>query len=235
MPGKRLTEKFREQNRNSGYKYVAGAKLPPRKTSASASSGGVRITTPPDTRGSSPDRSGTSPGNSSSPRKVVSSFKAFGAASPSRPQSLSVFGAKMLPTGPGGGMFGSMGKSPALNGGMRDTRGAGDDDDDEEEDVGFKKDSISLDQVSVTPLLAINPADKSGPTYRYTIGVPRWPPRMIADYNGVQPMQRSDRPRQPKNFACHSIPLLGLHGAPCIRICVHTSLLHASLCIQYRN
>lgn len=49
-------------------------------------------------------------------------------------------------------MFGTMGKAPGMNGGMRDSRGRDDDDDDDDEDVGgqFKKDSISLDQVGYT-------------------------------------------------------------------------------------
>jgi hypothetical protein len=44
-------------------------------------------------------------------------------------------------------MFGSAGLSPAMNGGMRG--GSADDDDDDDDDgPSFKRDAISLDQVS---------------------------------------------------------------------------------------
>ena len=47
-------------------------------------------------------------------------------------------------------MFGSAGKSPAVNGGMRGGFRGGDDEEDEDEEGGasFKRDAISLDQVS---------------------------------------------------------------------------------------
>jgi hypothetical protein len=57
---------------------------------------------------------------------------------------MSVFGAPLLKTGPGGGMFGAPKPS---DGGMR---GRSEEDEDEEEEEGgaFRKDAISLDQVS---------------------------------------------------------------------------------------
>jgi hypothetical protein len=47
-------------------------------------------------------------------------------------------------------MFGAMGKTPGINGGMRGMRGGEEDEDEEEGDEGasFKRDAISLDQVS---------------------------------------------------------------------------------------
>jgi hypothetical protein len=54
----------------------------------------------------------------------------------------------MLATGPGGGMFGSAGKTPAANGGIRGGRDDDDDDDDEEDHARFHKSDISLEQVS---------------------------------------------------------------------------------------
>ena len=44
-------------------------------------------------------------------------------------------------------MFGSAGLSPAINGGMRG--GDADDDDDDDDGPSFKRDAISLDQVSL--------------------------------------------------------------------------------------
>jgi hypothetical protein len=57
----------------------------------------------------------------------------------------------MLATGPGGGMFGSAGKTPAANGGIRGGRDDDDDDDDEDDEdrTRFMKSDISLEQVSL--------------------------------------------------------------------------------------
>lgn len=75
----------------------------------------------------------------------------------------------MLATGPGGGMFGNAGKSPAINGGMRGKSNFVDEDDDDDDDNnnnfggnragngddnyddddrigGYKEKAISLDQ-----------------------------------------------------------------------------------------
>ncbi|WWD18808.1 hypothetical protein CI109_103263 [Kwoniella shandongensis] len=137
VPGKRLTEKFSKQNRSAGFTYTPGGRLPPRRTSAAA------VIAPPTP--SSPSTN-TSPSLATSPsRRVVSDFKPFGATSP--PGKLSVFGAPMLPTGPGGGMFGNLGRSPAMNGGMRGGNDD-DDDDDDDDDAGarLRKEAISLDQ-----------------------------------------------------------------------------------------
>lgn len=53
----------------------------------------------------------------------------------------------MLATGPGGGMFGSAGMTPAANGGMRGGRDDDDDDDDDDDRARFTKSNISLEQV----------------------------------------------------------------------------------------
>jgi hypothetical protein len=54
-----------------------------------------------------------------------------------------------LATGPGGGMFGSAGKTPAANGGIRGgSRDDDDDDEDDEDKARFMKSDISLEQVS---------------------------------------------------------------------------------------
>ena len=52
-------------------------------------------------------------------------------------------------------MFGSAGKSPAVNGGMRGGFRGGDDEEDEDEEGGasFRKEAISLDQVSTPWIL----------------------------------------------------------------------------------
>ncbi len=152
VPGKRLTDKFRKNNADAGFKYVPGGRLPPRRASAH----GIPPTpaspsTPPIEN--IPARSGRSPDAAGSSRRVLSDFKPFGAAAPGSKDSkpLSVFGAPLLATGPGGGMFGAAGKTPAINGGMRGGfRGGGDEEDDDEEDggSGFSRDAISLDQVS---------------------------------------------------------------------------------------
>lgn len=132
VPGRRLTDKFRKNNYNAGFKYTPGGRLPPRRTS-----GGGIAETP-----SSPPTLATSPGAATSPpRRIATEFKAFGA--PSGTGGLSVFGAPMLPTGPGGGMFGSAGRAPsgAMRGGEAD-----DDDDDDDSGTKLKRDAISLDQ-----------------------------------------------------------------------------------------
>ncbi|WWC62967.1 uncharacterized protein I303_105565 [Kwoniella dejecticola CBS 10117] len=151
VPGKRLTEKFRRQNYSAGFGYMPGGRLPPRKpvsVPAAKPEPDAGSDIPP-TPASLEHSTATSP--ASPPRRVISDFKPFGAASPDRSpggSALSVFGAPMLPTGPGGGMFGTAGKTPLVNGGMR---GRVDDDDDEDEDddemgTRLKKDNISLDQ-----------------------------------------------------------------------------------------
>jgi hypothetical protein len=131
VPYKRLTDTFRKQNYQQGYIYTPGGKLPPRR--------GVPGAPPTPT---SPEFS-ASP--ASPPRKVVSDFKAFGSAS----GSASVFSAPILATGPGGGMFGSAGKTPAANGGMRGRGNDSDEEEDEDDDgARFTKSSISIEQVS---------------------------------------------------------------------------------------
>lgn len=141
VPGRRLTDKFRKNNYNAGFKYTPGGRLPPRRTS-----GSTPVPAPAETP-SSPQRFGASPTLATSPpRKIATEFKAFGA--PSGSAGLSVFGAPMLPTGPGGGMFGSAGIAPNTSS-MRSMRGGeDDDDDDDDEDSGtkLKRDAISLDQ-----------------------------------------------------------------------------------------
>ena len=53
-------------------------------------------------------------------------------------------------------MFGSAGKVPAWNGGIRGESNLDDDDDDEDGGPSLKRDAISLDQVSkLPPLLPI--------------------------------------------------------------------------------
>ena len=153
IPGKRLTDTFRKTNASSGPKYVPGGRLPPRRTSASATFGAPPTPSSPidHSRHTTPPAPGSPPSASTSPsRRVVSDFKPFGAASfGSDTKPLSVFGAPLLPTGPGGGMFGSAGRTPAMNGGRTNFRGAKDDDEEDEDDgPAFKRDAISLDQVS---------------------------------------------------------------------------------------
>ncbi|KAK8858916.1 hypothetical protein IAR55_003147 [Kwoniella newhampshirensis] len=136
VPGKRLTDKFRRQNHVAGFTYTPGGRLPPRRASAAV----AVPPTPSSPTIQSPPTMATSPS-----RRVVSDFKPFGATSP--PGKLSVFGAPMLPTGPGGGMFGNLGRTPAMNGGMRGSN-EDDDDDEDDDDAGAKlrKEVISLDQ-----------------------------------------------------------------------------------------
>jgi hypothetical protein len=148
VPGKRLTDKFRKRNQDAGFKYTPGGRLPPRPRPI-----GSDIPLTPDsphdgTRNMSPERTGTM-NPASPPRRVVSDFKAFGAASPpgGGATPLSVFGAPLLKTGPGGGMFGSAGLTPAINGGMRD--GNVEDDDEDDDKPSWKRDAISLDQASL--------------------------------------------------------------------------------------
>ncbi|CAK9784954.1 hypothetical protein CC85DRAFT_243105 [Cutaneotrichosporon oleaginosum] len=135
VAGRRLTDKFRKNNYNAGFKYTPGGRLPPRRRmSTEAKAEGIAIAKP---EPSSPPRTGTSPASPS--RRVVQDFKPFGASD----TGMSVFGAPMLPTGPGGGMFGAAGRTP-----MNAMRGRGDDDDDDDDDEGtqLRRDAISLDQ-----------------------------------------------------------------------------------------
>ncbi|WRT66726.1 uncharacterized protein IL334_003689 [Kwoniella shivajii] len=149
VPGKGLTEKFRRQNYSAGFGYVPGGRLPPRRISSATPSVPLDVPPTPSSPGSSLSKS---PPTAISPsRRIVSDFKPFGAASSpgttGSPSGLSVFGAPMLATGPGGGMFGNAGKTPLVNGGMR---GGNDDNDDEDDDdesgTRLKRDNISLDQ-----------------------------------------------------------------------------------------
>ncbi|BEI86274.1 hypothetical protein CcaverHIS002_0605610 [Cutaneotrichosporon cavernicola] len=132
---RRLTDKFRKTNHNAGFQYTPGGRLPPRRRpSSEAKSEPVAIAAPVP---SSPSRAGTSP--TSPGRRIVQDFKPFGASS----TNMSVFGAPMLPTGPGGGMFGSAGRTPNMNA----MRGRDDnDDDDDDEGTQLRRDAISLDQ-----------------------------------------------------------------------------------------
>ncbi|KAI9634646.1 uncharacterized protein MKK02DRAFT_37526 [Dioszegia hungarica] len=147
VAGKRLTESFRKQNRETGFAYTPGGRLPPRRL---MSPGTTVPSEAPPTPLSPGNRNPTSPsrGVTSSPgRKIIGDFKAFGGGSASgiggSPKSLSVFGAPLLKTGPGGGMFGA----PApINGGMRGRAEVDDEDEEEEEGGAFRKDAISLDQ-----------------------------------------------------------------------------------------
>ena len=55
-------------------------------------------------------------------------------------------------------MFGAMGKTPALNGGIRGSSGGDDEDEDDDDDgARFRKDAISLDQVSLKFLCPHHP------------------------------------------------------------------------------
>ncbi|KIR52942.1 hypothetical protein I315_04398 [Cryptococcus gattii Ru294] len=143
VPGKRLTDKFRKQNYAAGFTYTPGGRLPPRRTSVTPSATSTAV--PP--TASSPIHSSPPASSfpaSSPPRRIVSDFKPFGAPASDK---LSVFGAPMLSTpGPGGGMFGSMGRTPGAIGGMRDTKVDEDDEDEDEEGARLRKDAISLDQ-----------------------------------------------------------------------------------------
>ncbi|KJE01846.1 hypothetical protein I311_04483 [Cryptococcus gattii NT-10] len=143
VPGKRLTDKFHKQNYAAGFTYTPGGRLPPRRTSVTPSATSTAV--PP--TASSPIHSSPPASSfpaSSPPRRIVSDFKPFGAPASDK---LSVFGAPMLSTpGPGGGMFGSMGRTPGAIGGMRDTKVDEDDEDEDEEGARLRKDAISLDQ-----------------------------------------------------------------------------------------
>ncbi|KAL7420446.1 hypothetical protein Q5752_004396 [Cryptotrichosporon argae] len=136
VPGRRLTDKFRSSTNTAGFTYTPGGRLPPRKTSVPSA--------PPTPQ--SPAHTSAASAPVSPPRRIVSDFKPFGApAGGSAP--LSVFGAPVLKTGPGGGMFGSAGLKPL--GGMGGIRGEHDEDEDEDgEDEGaqLRRDAISLDQ-----------------------------------------------------------------------------------------
>ncbi|WWC71098.1 uncharacterized protein I206_105051 [Kwoniella pini CBS 10737] len=147
VPGKRLTEKFRRQHYSAGTGYGYG-RLPPRKPVPVPTIKSEKDIEVPPTPASMESSKPTSP--ASPARKIISDFKAFGATSPDKSAGspLSVFGAPMLPTGPGGGMFGTAGKTPLVNGGMRGNFGDDDDDDEDDDESGtrLKRDNISLDQ-----------------------------------------------------------------------------------------
>lgn len=119
------------QNRTTGYDYNSTAASTRRRVSAGpvGVSTGIGIGSPPGTPASADLRTPHTPS-----RRVVSEFKAFGSPAGSGGSS-SVFGAPVLATGPGGGMFGIAAKSSQFGA----ARGGGmgvDDDDDEEEDFG---------------------------------------------------------------------------------------------------
>jgi Mg-chelatase subunit ChlD len=137
VAGRRLTDKFRKNNYNAGFKYTPGGRLPPRpgrRPSTEAKTEPVAISAPAP---ASPPRTGTSP--TSPGRRIVQDFKPFGASN----TGMSVFGAPMLPTGPGGGMFGAAGRTPNMNA----MRGRDDDDDDDDDEgTQLRRDAISLDQ-----------------------------------------------------------------------------------------
>ncbi|EIW67625.1 hypothetical protein TREMEDRAFT_64216 [Tremella mesenterica DSM 1558] len=137
VPGKRLTDKFRS-NAFHHFSYTPGGRLPPRRVSASHAPPTPSSPTHPLKPMSPP----MSPPTASPSRRVVSDFKPFGAAS-SGSTPLSVFGAPVLATGPGGGMFGSAGTSSF--GGMRNREEEEEDEDDGKE-ARLKMESISLDQ-----------------------------------------------------------------------------------------
>lgn len=129
VSGRRLTEKFRRNNISHGFKYTPGGRLPPRRKSGDASP-----EKPPAAALS------TSPSLATSPsRKIVADFKPFGGSA-----GASVFGAPMVPTGPGGGMFGAAGRTPLANAAMRGQ--ADEDDDEEDEGTQLRREAISLDQ-----------------------------------------------------------------------------------------
>lgn len=145
VPGKRLTDKFRKQNYAAGFTYTPGGRLPPRRTSATPSATSAALPPTPSSPIHSSPPVTSSFSAASPPRRVVSDFKPFGAPAS---KNLSVFGAPMLSTpGPGGGMFGSMGRTPGAIGGMRDTKADEDDEDEDEEGARLRRDAISLDQV----------------------------------------------------------------------------------------
>ncbi|ORY24573.1 hypothetical protein BCR39DRAFT_546539 [Naematelia encephala] len=161
VPVKRLTDKFRKNNFAAGFTYTPGGRLPPRKTPISADAPPTPLTPSTQERSLSPPRTGASP-PMSPPRRIVSDFKAFG-TSPDQSSSMSVFKAPMLSTGPGGGMFGSAGRTTSLNSGMRDSRRVLDDDDDDDDDgPALKTDSISLDQARRIATQAVFRAGRLG-------------------------------------------------------------------------
>lgn len=131
-----MTDKFRKNNYNAGFKYTPGGRLPPRRGTTEAKTEPMPIAKE---EPSSPTATGTSPTSPS--RRIVQDFKPFGASS----TNMSVFGAPMLPTGPGGGMFGSAGRTPNMNS-MRGRGAEDDDDDDDDAGTQLRRDAISLDQ-----------------------------------------------------------------------------------------
>lgn len=137
VSGRRLTEKFRRNNISHGFKYTPGGRLPPR---AGRKSGDASPEKPPAAALSTSPSAGVGVGGVGSPsRKIVADFKPFGGSA-----GASVFGAPMVPTGPGGGMFGAAGRTPLANAAMRGQ--AEDDDDDDEDGTQLKREAISLDQ-----------------------------------------------------------------------------------------
>lgn len=133
VSGRRLTEKFRRNNISHGFKYTPGGRLPPR---TGRKSGDASPEKPP---AAALSTSPTAAAATSPSRKIVADFKPFGASA-----GASVFGAPMVPTGPGGGMFGAAGRTPLANAAMRGQ--AEDDDDDEDEGTQLRREAISLDQ-----------------------------------------------------------------------------------------
>ncbi|ODN74193.1 hypothetical protein L202_07641 [Cryptococcus amylolentus CBS 6039] len=155
VPGKRLTEKFRKQNYAAGFNYTPGGRLPPRRSTSVASPPSTTTSTTSSALGIPPTPSSPtahphphSPPTATSPsRRVVSDFKPFGApAAGDGKMGVSVFGAPMLSTpGPGGGMFGSMGRAPGGHGGLRE-REEEEDEEDDDEGARLRREAISLDQ-----------------------------------------------------------------------------------------
>lgn len=154
VAGRRLTDKFRRNNIAHGFRYTPGGRLPPRTgagagagtSRASASASGDASPSSPDKApgalSSSPPATGGAGAGAGSPgRRIVADFKPFGGAA-----GASVFGAPMVPTGPGGGMFGAAGRTPLANAAMRGQAHADDDDDDDEDGTQLRREAISLDQ-----------------------------------------------------------------------------------------
>jgi hypothetical protein len=78
-------------------------------------------------------------------------------------------------------MFGSVGRTPAVNTGFRAMRGGGDDDDEDEEEKKpmLGREAISLDQVSLPRYWYGSTADRRlGSAYRYEISLPSWTTRL---------------------------------------------------------
>jgi hypothetical protein len=90
-------------------------------------------------------------------------------------------------------MFGAMGRTPAINGGMRGSRGDDDDDDDDDDGgASFKRDAISLDQVGFVTQSLRHPESAesyllthrfAGSTNRNPIGLQSWSSRLIRRFD----------------------------------------------------